>query len=100
MDAAYGPVASAGIMGAVPGLGGGMTSITKRVAFKVGETVRHMLTIFTNPRLVQVDAALELRRSWRKWMVVYIGSPPINRIVRFLKISTIFLMEVVAMVRG
>ena len=61
MDNALGTVAPAGMTGVAPVLRGGMNLVVERVAYTVGERVRHKWTRVLQPRLVVTDAALEFR---------------------------------------
>ena len=99
MNAASGLVAPAGMTGAAPGLGGGTTGVTERVAYTVGERVRDRCSRVLHPRLVQTGATFELRSSCRGYMVVYVGSPSIYGIVGFLKLLKILSTEMNVMQR-
>ena len=100
MDATSGPVAPACITGTAPGLGWGTTGVAERVVYTIGERVRHRWHILPHMRLVQTDAALELRSPWREWMVVYVVLPLIGRIMEFSKLLMSFLTKVATMVWG
>ena len=63
MDATSGPVATAGITGVSPGLGGGMTHVVERVSYMVAERLRHRCLRVPQPGLVVTDAAFDFSSS-------------------------------------
>ena len=73
MDAASVPVALAVMTGVAPGLVGGTTRVFERVAYTVGERVRHRFPSVPQPMLVLTDAAFEFRSSCISWSVTYVG---------------------------
>ena len=100
MDAALGPVGPDGMTGTDMGLVGGTTRVAKRVMYTVGESVRQICSSVTHPRFVFTDTAFELRSFCMAWIVVYVISPSIGRIVGFSKLWTSLLIEVTAMGGG
>ena len=61
--AASGPVVLDGMAGIAPGLGGGKTDIAERVAYMVGERVRHKCLSVPHPRFVLTNSVFKLRSS-------------------------------------
>ena len=74
MDAASGRIAPAGMTDVAPGLRGGKTLVVERVAYTMGERVRHKWPRVPQTRLVETDAALEFRILCITCSVVYVGS--------------------------
>ena len=79
--------------GVVSGLKEGTTLVVKRVAYTVGERLRHKWPRVPQPRLVVTDAAFNFKSLCIAWSVTYVGSQSINGMLGFSKLSTSLLTE-------